>query len=118
MRLALEHRALDWMARAYACCVHCRHSIGQKEEDARFLPAICYYGLSPFFSNQILKLLRLAAGVSDETMKRLEEDKNYNPRDGPALHNASEVWLLPRYGYSFCPPGTRGSRPLPRRRVL
>lgn len=100
MRLALEHRALDWMARAYDCCVQCRHSIGQKEEDARFLPAIYYYGLSPFFSNQVLNFLRLAAGVSDETMTRLEyKYKNYNPKDGPALHNASEVWrqLLPTW---------------------
>jgi hypothetical protein len=60
----------------------------------QFRTAIYFYGLSPFFSKQILRLLRLAAGVSENAISRLETDPKgyYGMTDQIALHDASEVY--------------------------
>jgi hypothetical protein len=93
-QIALEHRVLGWMGRAFACCLNC-WEIGQgKEETAEFRTAVCIYGLSPFYSQHILRLLRLGAGVSRETVDLLEKRSvSYSPQEEQsALRNASTVY--------------------------
>jgi hypothetical protein len=93
VRMALESRARDWMIRAYSCCLRCWQS-QQREESLEFRTAVYYFGLSPFFSKQTLRLLRLAAGVSEEAISRLQTDPKgyFGMADRTALHDASEVY--------------------------
>jgi len=92
-QLAMESRARNWMVRAYTCCVKC-WNWQQKEETLEFRTAVYFYGLYPFFSEHVLRLLRVAAGISRETITRLETDKGgyLSGSEQSALRNASEVY--------------------------
>jgi hypothetical protein len=93
VRVALEFRARSWMARAFACCLSCWETAQRKEETVEFRNAVSLYGLWPFFTQEVLTLLRLAAGVSQVTIDRLERGESLYPqRDQSAIHNASEVY--------------------------
>jgi hypothetical protein len=93
-RMAMESRARQWTVRAYELCKDCWLTRQQKEETIEFRTAVYFYGLSPFFSEHVLRLLRLAAGMSPEIIRRVETERKpyYSAREGSALHNASEVY--------------------------
>lgn len=93
-RMAMESRARGWMVRAYECCTYCWLARQQKEETIEFRSAVYFYGLSPFFSDRVLRLLRLAAGVSPKIISRVETERKpyYSASEGSGLHNASEVY--------------------------
>ena len=87
----MQSRAKEWMARAYECCLKCWEE-KEREETIDFQVAISFYVLYPFFCNEMLRLLRLAAGVSQKTLSRLEAKQGALASDNLALVNASEVW--------------------------
>jgi len=91
LHLAIESRARDWMARAYKCCLSCwlRWS---REESAEFRRVVCVYRLSPFFSKEMLRLLRLATGLSKEAVLRIEAKMVRSPREDGLLRIAGTVW--------------------------
>ena len=88
LRMAMESRARTWMVRGFACCLECWQTRPQQEDSAEFRSAVYFYGLSPFYSKQMLRLLRVAAGVSELTLSRLEEHRevHYGISDRSALH--------------------------------
>ena len=93
--LAIEARARQWMVRAYACCLECWRT-AQEQETQRFRDAVCVYCLSPFFSKEILRLLRIAAGVSQTTIRDIEKHGRgaiYGKSEGSRLGVASNVFL-------------------------
>ncbi len=91
LRLAMHARAQEWMRRAYRCCLKCWEEC-QEQETPEFVLAVSIYALSPFYWKEMLKLLRLAAGVSRETLNCLEAGRSSLRADHTALSDAAEVW--------------------------
>jgi hypothetical protein len=92
IRIAMQARARKWMEQAYGCCLNCWKEGGNRQETPEFRLSMVFYGLSPFYSKEMLKLLRLAAGVSFQTIARLEKGQSSLRSDASAMLHASEVW--------------------------